>query len=78
MSHISRIDRIVHDLYPPLEGGDLEERDVGVAHVVKGDAAVDPLSVVLREAGLDVGHDLGRDALAGGEVGALGGRLEIR
>ena len=53
----ARINGVGHDLDPALEGGRLEEADVGVAHVVKVDGRVDPLGAVLLEAGAHVGHD---------------------
>ena len=34
-THVSRVDRGVHDGHPALEGGDLEEGQVGETHVVK-------------------------------------------
>ena len=57
-SHFSGVDSVVHDWNPSLECGHLEERDVGVAHVVEGYAAVNPLGVVLTQARLDVGDNL--------------------
>ena len=49
----------------------MEERDVGVWHVVEGDGAVLPLGVVLGEAPLHVRHDLRRDGLLRDQVDAL-------
>ena len=42
-----------------------------MADVVEGDPGVDPGGVVLAEAGLHVGHDLGGDAGARDQVHAL-------
>ena len=57
-THVSWVDRVVHDGDPALESGRLEEADVGVANVVKVDRRVVPLRVVLVEAGPHVGHHL--------------------
>ena len=70
-SHVSGVRGVGHDGEPALEGGDLEERDVGVWHVVEGDGAVLPLGVVLGEAPLHVRHDLRRDGLLRDQVDAL-------
>ena len=70
-SHVSGVCGVGHDGEPALEGGDLEERDVCVWHVVEGDGAVLPLGVVLGEAPLHVRHDLRRDRLLRDQVDAL-------
>ncbi len=70
-SHFSRIDGVVHDGDPALERGHLEERDVRVSHVVKGDAGVDPLRVVLGQAGHDIRNDLGAHFFPSYSVSAL-------
>ena len=66
-----RIHRIVHYLEPALESGNLEEGQVGEAHVVKGNLGVDPLGVVLGEAGRHVRRNLVADADQGVDVAAL-------
>ena len=71
LSHFSGIDRVIHDHGPAFEGGHLEERDVRVAHVVERDPRVHPHRVVLRQTGLDVGHDLGAHAFIRYHVHAL-------
>ena len=62
MSHSThftpRIHRVVHNLQPAFEGGNLEEGQVGHAHVVKVDRGVDPHGVVLDEARVHVRGDL--------------------
>ena len=45
-----------------------------MAHVVERDPAVHPLGVVLAQAGLHVGDDLGGDAAARDKVDALENR----
>ena len=70
-SHFSRVNGVVHDGDPALERGHLEERDVRVSHVVKGDARVDPLRVVLGEAGHHIRHDLGAHFFPGYSVSTL-------
>ena len=56
-SYVSTVHRIVHDVYPALEYGHLEESQVGVADVVKVDVGVLP-GEALGEAGLPVGDPL--------------------
>jgi hypothetical protein len=70
-SHFSRIDGVVHDRDPALEGCHLEERDVGDADVIEGDPGVDPLGVVLGQAGHDVRNYLGTHPLGGDGVSTL-------
>ena len=55
----ARVNGVLHDGDPALEGGHLEQGQVGVAHVVKVDGRVDPLGPVLLQAGRHVGGDLG-------------------
>ena len=74
-AHVAGIDRVVHDGDPALEGGRLEETDVGRAHRVKVDGRVDPLGVVFGEAGLYVGHHLVAQPLLGVHVLTLSGGL---
>lgn len=67
-----RIHSVVHEYKPALEGGHLEEGQVREPHVVKGDLGVDPLGVVLGEAGDHVGGDLVAHADQGVDVPTLG------
>jgi hypothetical protein len=62
-THVAGIDRVVHDGDPALEGGRLEEADVGGADSVKVDGRVDPLGVVLCQAGAHIRHHLVAQAL---------------
>ena len=64
-SYVSAVHSIVHDVYPALEYGHLEESQVGVAHVVKVDVGVLP-GEALGEAGLPV-----RDPLWVGHLTSL-------
>ena len=70
-SHFSRIDSVVHDRHPTLESRDLKEGDVSDADVIEGDSRVDPLGVVLGQAGHDVRNDFGAHALGGDGVSTL-------
>ena len=72
--HVSRVGGVGHDCEPPFESGHLEERDVGVWHIVEGDGAVFPLRVVLRETPLHVRHDLCAHRLLRNQVNALSDR----
>ena len=76
-AHVSAVHRVRHDLHPALEGGHLEEGEVGPAHVVKLHLRVAPHGVVLSEAGLHVRHYLGVDGQAGGDVKALEDRTVL-
>ena len=58
-AHVSAVHRIRHDLHPALEGGHLEEGEVGPAHVVKLHLGVEPHGVVLLETRRNVRHNLG-------------------
>ena len=58
VSYVSGVNSVSHDLHPALEGSNLEEWQVGPAHVVKLHVWVDPDSVVLLEAGVNIGHNL--------------------
>ncbi len=62
-THVAGIDRVVHDGDPALEGGRLEEADVGSADSVEVDGRVDPLGVVLCQAGAHIRHHLVAQAL---------------
>ena len=64
-SYVSAVHSIVHDVYPALEDGHLEESQVGVADVVKVDVGVLP-GEALGEAGLPV-----RDPLWVGHLPSL-------
>ena len=64
-SYVSAVHSIVHDVYPALEYGHLEESQVGVAHVVKVDVGVLPRET-LGETGLPV-----RDPLWVGHLTSL-------
>ena len=73
---LGRVGRVVHDWHPPLEGGHLEEAEVGGADVVKVHARVVPRVAVVGEAHGNVGHHarvqhvaLGIHALVQGEGG---------
>ena len=70
-SHFSRVNGIIHDRDPALEGSHLKESNVGIANVVKSDARVDPLSVVFGETCDHVGHNLCTDLFTGDRVAAL-------
>ena len=47
LTNFSGVSGIVHDRLPALEGGHLEQGNVGMTHVVKCDLRVDPFGVVL-------------------------------
>lgn len=64
-SYVSAVHSIVHDVYPALEDGHLEQSQVGVAHVVKVDVRVLP-GETLGQAGLPV-----RDPLRVGHLPLL-------
>ena len=49
-THVSWIYRICHDFHPPFEGGNLKQRQIGPANVVKLHLGVDPHRVVLLQA----------------------------
>lgn len=70
-THVSGIYGVSHDLHPTLEGCNLEEGEVGPAHVVKLHVRVDPHGVVLLETGVDVRHDLVVNRQPGRDVKAL-------
>lgn len=63
-SYLSAVHSRVHDVYPALEDGHLEEGEVGVTHVVKVDVWVLP-GEAEGEAGLPVGHEVGVGDLTG-------------
>ncbi len=71
LPHVSGVRCVAHDGDPPLEGGHLEEGDVGVANMVERDAAVDPLGVVLRQAGSHVRDDLSAHSLSRADLHTL-------
>ena len=57
-SYLSAVHSRVHDVYPALEDGHLEEGEVGVTHVVKVDVWVLP-GEPQGQAGLSVGDQVG-------------------
>ena len=63
-SYLSAVHSRVHDVYPALEDGHLEEGEVGVTHVVKVDVWVLP-GEAEGEAGLPVGYEVGVGDLTG-------------
>ena len=71
VSHFSRVNGIIHDRDPALEGSHLKESNVGIANVVKSDARVDPLGVVFGETCDHVWHNLCTDLFTGDRVATL-------
>ena len=57
-AHVSAVHRVGHDLHPALEGGDLEEGEVGPAHMVELHLGVEPHGVVLLQTRRHVRHYL--------------------
>ena len=57
-AHVSAVHRVRHDLHPALEGGDLEEGEIGPAHMVELHLGVEPHGVVLLQARRHVRHYL--------------------
>lgn len=56
-AYLSRVNGVVHDLYPALESGDLKKAEVGFADVVEVHRRVLP-RVVLGDTDVPVGDDL--------------------
>ena len=75
-SYLSAVHSRVHDVYPALEDGHLEEGEVGVAHVVEVDVLVLP-GEAEGEAGVPVGDEVGVGQVAS-VVQALGQNKEIK
>ncbi len=68
---IPRINCVIHNRKPTLEGSDLEEREIGHWYVVKVNWRIDPFCSVLLQAGINIRSNLIVHSLQGYYISTL-------